>query len=156
MAQPNGVAWGMTTRRLAALALSLTAALACTHAPPPTEAARQLALNPHAVVEGRVRDVYGKPVVGVRVEAIPRGDLLWARPAVTDAFGRFRLEVEAPAEYAFLVFEGEVAVVTPSPEDPARVLIAVEAGETRQGVELTLLSAERQRAYAPGAQTHEP
>ncbi|MGH9368508.1 MAG: carboxypeptidase-like regulatory domain-containing protein [Thermoanaerobaculia bacterium] len=127
---------------------TLLAALAsgCATPPPPTAAARLLAQNRKATVEGRVIDTQGRPVPGVRVEGVPGGkDIVWSPAAVTDAEGRFRLSLDAPAEYVFLIFEGSVAAVTPSPKDPARVRIFLQAGETWRGIELTLLREERQK-----------
>lgn len=95
-------------------------------------------------------DAQGHPVAGARVQAVPGGrDILWSSAAPTDAEGRFRLSLDAPAEYVFLVFVDSVAVVTPSPRDPARVRIFVNAGETKRGVELTLLQEEREKLISP-------
>lgn len=140
----------------AAFFLACAAAVGCTGPPPPTKAARLLAKNPKATVSGRVVDEEGRPVAGVRVQAIPGGDSLWDPPGTTDAQGRFRLTLDAPAEYAFLVFEGDVAVVTPLPKDPARVRVALSPGEEKDGVELTLLSSERKRYENPPARPEEP
>jgi hypothetical protein len=134
-----------------ALAAALVLCGACATPPPPTAAARRLAQNPRATVAGRVTDTEGRPVVGARVEAVPGGkDILWSTAAPTDAEGRFRLSLDAPAEYVFLVYVDSVAVLTPSPQDPGRVRIFVDAGETREGVELTLLRAEREKLIEPG------
>jgi hypothetical protein len=140
-----------TMRRFASAA-SLAIALcgACATAPPPTARARRLAQNPRATVEGRVIDVDGRPVAGVRVQGIPGGkDILWPEPAPTDADGRFRLRLDAPAEYVFLIFDGPVAVVTPSPRDPAQVRVFLDAGETRSGVELLFLKEQRDNLENP-------
>lgn len=137
-------------RGRAAAGLLLLLCGACVSAPPPTAAARRLAENPRATVEGRVTDGDGRPVPGVRVQAVPGGrDIIWAAPAPTDAEGRFRLSLDAPAEYVFLIFEDAVAVVTSSPRDPAQVRISVAPGETRAGVELTLLRRDRQCILEP-------
>ena len=128
----------------------LLVAGACATPPPPTEAARQLAKNPRATVEGRVTDEQGRPTSGVSVQAVPGGrDIFWKAPSPTDAEGRFRLSLDAPAEYVFLVYDRSVAVLTTSPRDPAQVRIYVEAGETRSGVELTFLRKDRERLIDP-------
>jgi hypothetical protein len=133
-------------------ALALTLGAACATAPPPTAAARRLAQNVRASVEGRVTDVDGRPVAGVGVQAVPGGrDILWSAPVPTDADGRFRLSLDAPAEYVFLIFEGTAAVVTSSPGDPAQVKVFLQPGEKRTGVELTLLRKERERILHPGS-----
>lgn len=137
----------MPTRALAA---ALLLAVSCATAPPPTPAARRLAQNARATVEGRVTDAEGRPVAGARVQAVPGGkDINWSDEAPTDSDGRFRLSLDAPAEYVFLVFVDSVAVVTSSPKDPAQVRIFVSSGETRSGVELTLLGPERKKALDP-------
>lgn len=139
------------SRTAAAAALALVFAGACVSGPPPTEEARRLARNERATVEGRVTDADGRPVQGVRVQAVPGGrDVLWAPPAPTDAEGRFRLMLDAPAQYVFLIYVDTVAVLTPSPRDPARVEIFVQPGEKKTGVELTLLREERERLLDPG------
>jgi len=130
-------------RTAAALAVIVSTA-ACAGPPPPTDAAKRLAQNPKAVVLGRVTDEDGRPVAGVRVQAIPGGrDVFWREPAPTDADGRFRLALDAPAEYVFLVYEGSTAVLTDDPRDPARVCVSVLPGEKREGIELTLLRKKR-------------
>jgi hypothetical protein len=116
----------------------------CAGAPPPTAGAKRLARNPKAVVRGRVTDEEGRPAAGVRVQAIPGGrDVVWRDPVETDTDGRFRLELDAPAEYVFLVFEGSTAIVTADPRDPARVCVSLLPGQQRDGIELTLLRKER-------------
>jgi hypothetical protein len=136
-------------RRSPAVLLLLLAA-ACASPPPPTAAAKRIARNPKAVVEGRVTDEDGRAVAGVLVQAIPGGrDIQWADAAPTDASGHFRLSLDAPADYAFMIFDGPVAVVTSSPRDPARVRVALQPGEIRKGIELTYLSSERKQAATP-------
>ncbi len=133
-----------------AVAATLILAAACAKPPPPTAAARRLAQNPRATVEGRVTDAQGRPVAGASVQAVPGGkDINWSAAAPTDADGHFRLSLDAPAEYVFLVFVDSVAVVTSSPRDPAQVRIFVSSGETRTGVELKLLRVERQKVLDP-------
>lgn len=137
-------------RFVLSLAIPLAFCAACTAPPPPTAAARRLAHNARATVEGRVTDTDGKPVAGVRVQAVPGDDILWSPPETTDESGRFCLTVDAPAEYAFLIFEGSEAVITPSPRDPARVRVFVEPGQAKDGVELTLLRTEREKLLERG------
>ncbi|HTO88195.1 MAG TPA: carboxypeptidase-like regulatory domain-containing protein [Thermoanaerobaculia bacterium] len=132
------------------LAIPLACCVACTAPPPPTPNAQRLAHNARATVEGRVTDTDGRPVAGVRVQAVPGADILWSPPETTDESGRFCLVVHAPAEYVFLIFEGSEAVITPSPRDPARVRVFVEPGEAREGVELTLLRTEREELLERG------
>ncbi len=137
-------------RSVPAAALTLALCGSCTGPPPPTAGARQLAQNPRASVEGRVIDADGRPVEGVRVQAVPGGrDIVWSPDVPTDADGRFRLSLDAPAEYVFLIFEERIAVLTPSPRDPSQVRIFVNAGETKRGVELTLLRKERRELLEP-------
>ena len=138
-------------RRLGGVVASLAIAFAATCAgpPAPTETARRIARNPKATVTGVVLDEKGRPVPDVRVQAIPGGDTRWAPPQATDAEGRFRLTLDAPAEYVFLVFVGKTAVVTPLPNDPARTRLSLVPGERRDGVVLTLLSSERARYLEP-------
>jgi hypothetical protein len=134
--------------RVAASIATFTAVLfaACAGPPPPTRAAERLAQNPKAIVLGRVTDEEGRPAAGVRVQAIPGGrDVFWRDPVTTDAAGRFRLELDAPAEYVFLVYDGPTAVITDDPRDPARVCVSLLAGQQRDGVELTLLRKERKK-----------
>jgi hypothetical protein len=136
--------------RGAALAASLLALVACTSPPPPTAAAKERAHNPKAVVEGRVVDEQGRAVSGVTVQAIPGGkDIEWSAAAPTDSGGHFRLSLDAPADYVFLIFEGDLGVVTSSPKDPARVRVSLQPGEVRQGIELTLLTEERRKVETP-------
>jgi carboxypeptidase family protein len=132
------------------LAIPLAFCVACAAPPPPTPTARRLAQNARATVEGRVTDTDGRPVAGVRVQAVPGDDILWSPPETTDGSGRFCLTVHAPAEYVFLIFEGSEAVITPSPHDPARVRVFVEPGEAKDGVELTLLRTEREQLLERG------
>src|SRR5215470_12104495 len=75
-------------------------------------AAKRIAQNPPATIVGRVTDPDGKPVAGVGVRGIPRGeDIPWWAPAMTDCDGRFRLKVAAPAAYGFLLSWRGVSVM---------------------------------------------
>jgi hypothetical protein len=135
---------------LPAAMLLLALSGACATTLKPTAEARRLARNPPATIEGRVTDPQGLPAAGVRIQGIPRGrDVIWSAPQPTDAEGRFRLSVDAPSDYAFLIFEGDVSVVTTSPLDPARVHVVVAPGETRRGVALTFLRREREELFRP-------
>ena len=120
--------------------LLVALAAACVSAPSPSAASRELRKNPRATIEGRVVGEDGSTVAGISVYALPHGkDVPWPPPAVTDAEGRFRLSVFAPAEYGFLLrLEGRT-VVTPLPEDPAHRKVTVAPGERREGVEIVFL-----------------
>ena len=118
-------------------------ALACASPPKTTPAARQLLSNVRAVVQGRVLDRAGLPVAGLGVTAIPRGrDIEWSPAAKTDSEGRFVLTLFAPAEYAFFLSRGAKTVITPDPDDPLRVIVSLQPGERRSGVELRFLDAD--------------
>jgi hypothetical protein len=131
-------------RPAAAIPAALVFTCACATPPPPTPGAIALARNPRATVEGSVTDSAGRPVEGMRVEAVPGGrDVLWSPAAATDAEGRFRLSLDAPSEYVFLIYDGAIGVVTPQPDDPTRVRIYLQSGETRKGIALTLLRHDR-------------
>jgi len=133
------------SRSLASGALAaILLAFGCASPLQPTEAARRLASNARATVEGRVVDADGRPVSGIRVQGVPGGrDIIWAPPSETDGEGRFRLALDAPAEYVFLILEGGTAVLTTSPRDPCEVRLKLEPGDRRTGIELTFLRAER-------------
>jgi hypothetical protein len=136
----------------AAYLLALVALLpgACASPPKPTEAALELSKNPPATVEGRVVDRAGNPVAGIGVTAIPRGrDILWSRPATSDASGHFVLTLPAPAEYVFYLSHDGRAVITSEPDDPCRVLVRVHSGERRAGVVLVFLADAWARAVSP-------
>ena len=126
-----------------ALLLPILCAAACATPPRPTETSLALAKNTRAEIEGRVVDRRGVPVAGIGVEGLPRGkDIPWSPGATTDRDGRFRLMVFAPAEYAFVLGWNGRSVVTPDPDDPARLRIAVNPGERREGIELVFLREE--------------
>lgn len=131
---------------LRVVTLVLTASLAasgCATAPKVTAATRRIEANPRAVVEGRVRDLDGRPVAGIGVRGIPRGaDIPWAPAVPTGCDGRFRLSLAAPGYYGFLLLWEGRSVVTADPRDPARVEISVVPGQTVSGVELVFLGDE--------------
>jgi hypothetical protein len=126
-------------RRGAAFLLPALVLAACATPPRPTAASLALAANECAVVEGRVAERDGRPVAGIQVQALPREDVGWSPPAVTDSQGRFRLTVIAPAEYGFLLVWQDRTVITPEKDDPARQCVAVSPGERRAGIELLFL-----------------
>jgi hypothetical protein len=122
---------------------ALVATLRCASPPKVTAATRRISANPHAVVEGRVRDLDGRPAAGIGVRGIPRGaDIPWAAPATTACDGTFRLSLPAPGSYGFLLLWNGEGVVTSDPRDPALVEISVAPGQTVSGVELLLLGEE--------------
>jgi len=120
---------------------------ACASPPRPRDAALRIAKNPPAVVEGRVTDPSGRPVAGVGVRGIPRGeDIPWAAPAITDCDGRFRLSLPAPAAYAFLLYWKDTAVLTPDSDDPSNVAVPVQPGQAVSGVALVFDTQAWRRA----------
>ena len=129
----------MIFARFASL-LVVAAGLACAGAPGPSATSVALAKNPRATIEGRVVGEDGLPIPGLSVYAMPRGkDVPWPAPARTDSEGRFSLSVFAPAEYGFFLrWEGRT-VITSREEDPARLAVAVEPGDRREGIELVFL-----------------
>jgi hypothetical protein len=139
-------------RRLLAVMLAVLGGR-CASAPRPTPLSRQIGANPPAVAEGRVIDEDGHPVAGIGVRGIPRGkDIPWFPAVTTDADGRFRLPLAAPASYGFLlVWKGEV-VVTPDARDPARLDVSVRPGETLSVPDLLFLRAAWERATGRHAQ----
>ncbi len=138
----------MRVRVAVALASSL-ALVACAAPPKPTAASKRVGQNPPATIEGRVTDPDGRPVAGVGVRGIPRGEDIPWRPAVTtDCDGRFRLSVAAPAAYAFLLSWKSVSVMTPSLDDPAMIAVPVHPGETVEGVALVFDAAAWRRTGA--------
>jgi hypothetical protein len=139
-----------------AVVLGLALVLAC--ASPPKRTAHSLRLdgNPRAVVEGRVRDLDGRPAAGLGVRGIPRGSAIpWLPPATTACDGTFRLSLAAPGDYGFLLLWHGRAVVTADPRDPALTEISLDPGEAVSGVELTFL-AEEWRAISPEAPEDTP
>jgi len=87
-----------------------------------------------------VIDRQGRAVASIRVQGLPRGkDVGWSPAAVTDSEGRFRLSLIAPAEYGFILSWNGRTVVTPEEDDPARLRIAVEPGQRRDGIEILFL-----------------
>jgi len=132
--------------RIVALSVAL---LSCASPPKPREAAKRIARNPPATIVGRVTDPYGKPVAGVGVRGIPRGeDIPWWAPATTDCDGRFQLKLAAPAAYGFLLSWRGVAVMTPASDDPAMAAVSVRPGGTIEGVALVFDAAAWRRAGA--------
>lgn len=127
---------------IAALALHA----ACAAAPKPTAGSLKARANAPAVVEGRVRDVGGRPAAGLRVRGIPRGDdIPWSPWTTTGCDGTFRLSLAAPGSYGFLLSWKDTALITPSPEDPALLQVAVAPGQIVRGVELVYLGLEWRR-----------
>jgi hypothetical protein len=151
--------------RLAVASLALLAAISgcaavaatgCSTAPKVTARTRRIASNPRAVVEGRVRDLDGRPAAGMGVRGIPRGaDIPWAPPATTACDGTFRLSLPAPGSYGFLLMWKAEGVVTSDPRDPALVEISVAPGQTVSGIELVFL-AEEWRAISGAAPADTP
>jgi len=121
----------------------LLVTVACAGAPRPTQANLRIRANPKAVIEGRVRDPDGRPVGKIEVRAIPRGaDIPWPEWAETECDGSFRMSVAAPGSYGFQLRWKRVSVITPSPQDPARLDVPVMPGERRSGIDLVFLPAQ--------------
>jgi hypothetical protein len=130
-------------RHRAAAAAIAAVLCGCVTPPRPTPEAVARAANPHAIVEGRVRDREGRAVAGILVRALPRGkDIEWSPAAITDSEGRFRLSLVAPAEYGFLLLWQGRTVITREEDDPARMRVAVAPGEHREGIDLLFLRDE--------------
>lgn len=122
---------------------------ACATPPKPTAAAQRIAKYPPATIEGRVTDPEGRPVAGVGVRGIPRGeDIPWWPEATTGCDGRFSLKVAAPAAYGFLLSWKGVAVMTAAPDDPAQTAVAVAPGVTIGGVALVFDAAAWRKSEA--------
>jgi hypothetical protein len=131
----------LTRAGILASAVGLLWCVSCATAPRPTEASRRIQANAPAVVEGRVQDTEGHPVAGIAVRGIPRGkDLPWSPAVETQCDGTFRLALAAPGVYGFLLRWQQVSVITPSPQDPARLEIPVAPGEQRGRVDLVFLA----------------
>jgi hypothetical protein len=119
------------------------AAVACATAPRPTPESLRIGANTPAIVEGHVRDRDGRPVAGITVRGIPRGrDIPWSPPATTQCDGSFCLRLAAPGSYSFLLGWKGIAVMTPAPEDPVRLLIDLMPGEKRADIDLEFLGPE--------------
>jgi hypothetical protein len=119
------------------------AATGCASPPKVTAATKRISANPRAAVEGRVRDLDGRPAAGIGVRGIPRGaDIPWAPAVPTACDGTFRLSLPAPGSYGFLLLWNGESVVTSDPRDPALVEISVAPGQTVSGVELLFLGDE--------------
>jgi hypothetical protein len=122
--------------------LLLLGSAACASAPRPTKASLEIRANPPAVVEGRVRNPEGRPVAGIGVRGIPRGeDIPWSPWVMTGCDGTFRLTLAAPGSYGFQLLRNKTSVITASPQDPARLEIPLVPGERRGGVDLVFLEA---------------
>ena len=134
---------------IAAFVASTLTLVACAAPPKPTAAAKRIAQNPPATIEGRVTDPDGKPVAGVGVRGIPRGeDIPWWPAAATGCDGRFRLKVAAPAAYAFLLSWRGVSVMTSAPDDPSTTAVPVQPGGTYGNVHLVFDAAAWREAGA--------
>ncbi len=130
---------------IGALAVFLTAS--CASRPRPTAEAVRRSRNPPAVVEGTVRDSAGRTVSGLSVQGLPRDKhLAWSSAAVTDREGRFRLSLDAPGEYGFLISPGGITVVMPRSDDPSRTTVSLRPGERRAGIELVFHREDGEKA----------
>lgn len=126
------------TRGVTAFLLLLVCA--CASAPPPSLEQKRRDENPRAVLSGVVRRVSGAPAAGVSVQGVPLGwDVSWIAPVETDGQGRFRLELPAPADYAFLLRVAGRTVITNDPKDPCLVRVSVAPGGRADGIELFYL-----------------
>jgi hypothetical protein len=133
----------LTAAALATISGCAAVATGCATPPKVTATTRRIESNPRAVVEGRVRDLDGRPAAGLGVRGIPRGAAIpWAPPVPTACDGTFRLPLPAPGSYGFLLTWNGESVVTSDPRDPALVEIAVAPGQTVSGIELLFLGDE--------------
>ena len=140
--------------RVATIAAVALIAGACASPPRPRDAARRIAMNPPAIVEGRVTDPTGHPAAGIGVRGIPRGeDIPWTAPVFTDCEGRFHLALPAPAAYAFLLSWKDTAVLTPDPDDPSNVAVPVQPAQTVAGVVLVFDAEAWRRATDAAPET---
>jgi hypothetical protein len=131
-----------SVRNGVAVVVASFALVACASPPKPSAAAKRIAQNPPATIEGRVTDPDGRPVAGIGVRGIPRGeDIPWWPAATTDCDGRFRVRVAAPAAYGFLLSWKGVAVMTSAPDDPATTAVPVQPGGTFGGIHLVFDAA---------------
>ncbi|HEY1434167.1 MAG TPA: hypothetical protein VGG65_02270 [Thermoanaerobaculia bacterium] len=88
-------------------------------------------------------------MAGIGVRGIPRGeDIPWVAPVRTDRDGRFRLVLPAPAAYGFLLSWNTTAVITPAPDDPSLVAVALEPGGRAEDVALVFDEAAWRLATA--------
>lgn len=84
------------------------------------------------------------------MQGLPREEnVAWSPRVATDREGRFRLALDAPGEYGFLIWADGVAVVTPRADDPSRVTVSLRPGETRTGVALVFRREDRADISAP-------
>lgn len=96
-------------------------------------------------------DAEGRPLAGVGVRGIPRAkDVPWMPWVDTRCDGTFRLELAAPAHYAFQLLWDRRSVITESTDDPARREIPLLPGDRRTGVDLVFLTALWREATATG------
>lgn len=139
--------------RLAAVWLACPLAAGCVSAPRLTDEAIRRESNARATVTGTVRDESGRPVAGIQVIGLPRDrDLGWSAPAVSDAQGRFRLELIAPGDYGFLLSWNGISVITARAEEPARMRVTLWPAEDESGIVLTFLGEEWERTLAESGQ----
>jgi hypothetical protein len=143
-------------RAMPGLLAVIVSLLRCATPPKVTAATRRISANPPAVVEGRVRDLDGRPVAHIGVRGLPRGaDIPWAPPATTECDGRFRLTLPAPGGYGFLLVWNGESVVTSDPRDPALIDVSLAPGQTVAGIELVFLGDEW-RTISPAAPADTP
>jgi hypothetical protein len=118
----------------------VSAILGCATPPKVTAATKRIQANPPAVVDGRVRDLEGRPVAGIGVRGVPLGAAIPWSPAVETACdGTFRLPLAAPGGYGFLLLWNGEGIVTADPRDPALVHVDLVPGQAVSGIELLFL-----------------